>query len=249
MMTTRAACHPPQIVSARSCRRAHVAFVSQKTELTKTTISVESCASGSCPKLLTRRSPKTGSMSAAHALGTSHLLFCPVAGSTAGGSTASQAPRSASQGLTWGWRCRWRDHDDSHLEGLRAARPIHPILSVCRGRNADSLSDAGQVAENMRGQRPFGTPGPQLKCRRLKRQSRTENQRSHDVHAEQTLHVHVGARERPLPGPSFSGNTSGTLKGQRSLEREQRGDAPAGNRIASLGVTIQEAGRHSGGWL
>ena len=82
MMTTRAACHPPQIVSARSCRRAHVAFVSQKTELTKTTISVESCASGSCPKLLTRRSPKTGSMSAAHALGTSHLLFCPVAGST-----------------------------------------------------------------------------------------------------------------------------------------------------------------------
>ena len=68
MMTTRAACHPPQIVSARSCRRAHVAFVSQKTELTKTTISVESCASGSCPKLLTRRSPKTGSMSAAHAL-------------------------------------------------------------------------------------------------------------------------------------------------------------------------------------
>ena len=82
MMTTRAACHPPQIVSARSCRRAHVAFVSQKTELTKTTISVESCASGSCPKLLTRRSPKTGSMSAAHALGTSHLLLCPVAGST-----------------------------------------------------------------------------------------------------------------------------------------------------------------------
>ena len=81
MMTTRAACHPPQIVSARSCRRAHVAFVSQKTELTKTTISVESCASGSCPKLLTRRSPKTG-MSAAHTLGTSHLLLCPVAGST-----------------------------------------------------------------------------------------------------------------------------------------------------------------------
>ena len=64
-----------------SCRRAQVAFVPQRTELTKTTISVESCASGSCPKLPTRRSPKTGSMSAAHA-GTSHFLICPVGGST-----------------------------------------------------------------------------------------------------------------------------------------------------------------------